>query len=252
MAAELRRFYRGFIMLASEEHRWALYQYIKGFVENTSFVSTSACLPFICDDNSLQIVSTAVIDYVSLGRILDGDPMTHVKGIIELIEGSALRSEGAAFGGLLSLGDRRVCKLLLPLRDGLARRAVDDVAKSNTGLMSAATVDFYLDWLEAIGGSNDDLYGAVASGLVLHRRVRLVDLVTTGERPFPITALTPEVWNAISKPIPLAEYTQRIAPRLYALERSEAPPRIMRFVLTEWGLEPRSDPSEAARLPTLQ
>lgn len=118
--------------------------------------------------------------------------------------------------------------------------------------MSAATVDFYLDWLEAIGGSNDDLYGAVTSGLVLHRRVRLVDLVTTGERPFPITALTPEVWNAISKPIPLAEYTQRIAPRLYALERSEAPPRIMPLVLMEWGLEPRTDPSEAARLPTLQ
>lgn len=101
MAAELRQLYRGFIMLASEEDRWTLYQHIKGFVENTSFVSTGACLPFIRDDSSLRIVSTAVIDYVSLGRIVRGDPMGYVKDIIELIEGSALRSEGAAFGGLL-------------------------------------------------------------------------------------------------------------------------------------------------------
>ena len=46
------------------------------------------------------------------------------------------------------------------------------------------------------------------------------------------------------QPIPLADYLNRIAPRLYALERSEPPPRVMPHVLREWGLTPTTDPSE--------
>lgn len=251
MAVELWRFYGEIVMQADEERRWGLYRHAKWFVEETP-VAVSAFLPFICQDNALKIVATAVIDYVSLGPISDNDPMTNVKGIIDLITDDNLQNPGAVFGGLVNLGDRRVCRLLLPLRDKLARRSVNDVAKSNTGSMSAATVDFYIDWLASIGTTNDDLYGAVASGLGLHRRHNRTNVVLTGERPFPYGAeTTPEQFKALVQPMPLSEYTERIAPRLYALERSEAPPRIMPHILAEWGLEPSTDPSETAPLPSL-
>jgi hypothetical protein len=61
--------------------------------------------------------------------------------------------------------------------------------------------------------------------------------------------MTAEEIRAIAKPIPFADYLERVAPRLYALERSEPPPRVMPDVLTAWGLEPRSHPSEWAELP---
>jgi hypothetical protein len=46
--------------------------------------------------------------------------MGHVKDLIELIVGSIPANRGAVFGGLLRLGDRRVCALLARLPDGLA------------------------------------------------------------------------------------------------------------------------------------
>jgi hypothetical protein len=52
-----------------------------------------------------------------------------------------------------------------------------------------------------------------------------VNEVFTGLRPFPFTkTMTAEEIRAIAKPIPYADYRERIAPRLYALERTELPP----------------------------
>ena len=36
------------------------------------------------------------------------------------------------------------------------------------------------------------------------------------------------------------------SPRLYALEKSEPPPRVMPVVLAEWNLRPATDPKEVA------
>ncbi len=35
----------------------------------------------------------------------------------------------------------------------------------------------------------------------------------------------------------------RIAPRMYAIERAEPPPKITPHILTAWGLTPLTDPS---------
>lgn len=71
-----------------------------------------------------------LIDYVSFGPLTDDDPMSRVKYIVALTEGGTLKNEGAAFGGLLNLGDERVCRLLAPLRDSLShewRHATEDL-----------------------------------------------------------------------------------------------------------------------------
>jgi hypothetical protein len=249
MIGPLAALYRTQTTKISEKARYSVYRHVVGFVENTSIVSVNAFLPFIAEDSSLTIVSTAVIDYVSLGPLTDDDPMSRVKDIIGMIESGMLENEGAAFGGLLHIGDKRVCDLLIPLRDSLDHDAMNVAVKCSTGFIHSATTDFYLDWLEGMEGSDkDEAFGVVASGLGLLKKKSQSDQVLTGLRPFPVRAATPEQSKASQKPIPLAEYVQRISQRMYALERAEPPPRVMPHVLTEWGLKPLTDPAETAVL----
>jgi hypothetical protein len=249
MIGPLANLYRQLMSKIPEEGRQSIYEHVVGFVENTSVVSINAFLPFIAEETARSIVSRAVIDYVSLGPLSDDDPMSRVKDIIGMIKISMLKNEGAAFGALLHIGDKRVCNLLIPLRNSLNRDAMNNAVNCSTGFIHSATVDFYLDWLEGMEGTGqDDAFGIVASGLALLKMKSQTDEVATGHRPFPAQAATPEQFRSSLKPIPFAEYVRSISRRIYALERSEPPPRVMPRVLTEWGLKPLTDRAEAAAL----
>lgn len=248
MIDPLANLYRQLTTRLPVDARSRVYRHVIGFVENTSFVSTNAFLPFIVEERDRGIVSTAVIDYVSLGPLTDGDPMSRVKDVIGMIERGMLANEGAAFGALLHIGDRRVCKLLVPLRDTFDRDAMNEIVGCATGLVHSATVDFYLDWLEGLEGDyTDGKFGTVASGLGLLKRKSLTDTVATGDRPFPTRGATPDDWESLNL-IPIEEYLRRISRRMYALERSEPAPKVMPIILAAWGLTPLTDPAEAAVL----
>lgn len=168
--------------------------------------------------------------------------------VVRLIESGKLANKGAAFGALLHIGDRRVCQLLLSLRDNLDRDALREAIWCQSGCVHAATVDFYLDWLEGLeGDTRDRRFGHVAAGLALLRKRRRYDDIFTGERPFP-TRVTPTELLKMLKPLKYTDYLDRIAPRMYAIERAEPRPRIMPHVLVEWGLRPETDPSETSPL----
>jgi hypothetical protein len=247
MIGPLAQFYREFVMRMPEEKRFALSRYISDMVETSGFVSINAFLPFIAEDDSRMVVSSNVIDYVSLGNLDNDDPMSRVKDILGMIDRGMLKNEGAAFGGLLHIGDPRVCNLLRPVRDGLDDDALNEAVKCQTAVMHAATIEFYLDWLEGLEGDiADGKFGIVASGLALVKKKSQLDTVSVGQRPFPTRGTTPEQWNSMRKLIPVTDYVKGVALRMYALERAEPPPRIMPDVLTTWGLTPKTDPAEMA------
>ena len=250
---ELKQFYSRYFLPVPVERRSEVYSHVAGMVENVDFVSPNAFLPFVVGDDDKMIVATAVIDYLSVTPVPADDPMSEVREIIGLIAGGVLQNEGAAFGALLHLGDPRVCRLIWPLRDTLDIDSLKDAVNCQTNFISACTVEFYVDWLEGlVGDIGDGAFGLAAAGLASVKRMSGMNEVFTGLRPFPFTkTMTAEEIRAIAKPIPIADYLERIAPRLYALERSEPPPRVMPDVLTAWGLEPRSDRSEWADLPGL-
>ena len=250
MIVSLQQLYSDRFAQVPIERRSEVYRHVVGMVENVDFVSCNAFLPFIAEDDDTTIVSTAVIDYVSLAPLTDNDPMSRPRGIVGMIESGMLENEGAAFGALLHIGDPRVCKLIWPLRDTLDHDSINEVVKCQTGLISSSTVDFYIDWLEGMEGDiRDGQFGLVASGLALLKKKFAVEEVFTGLRPFPFTkTMSMEEIRSLAKPVPFADYQKRIAPRLYALEHSEPPPRVMPSVLIEWGLEPHTDPSEMATL----
>lgn len=212
MIAPLITLYRGPVMQMSEDRRSAVYEHVAGFVEHTSIVSVNAFLPFITEDNARLLVARAVIDYVSLGSLTDGDPMSRVKDIIRMIERNGLENEGAAFGALLHIGDKRVCDLLIPLRDNLDRDAMNNAVNSGTGFIHSATADFYLDWLEGMEGTDQDgAFGIVASGLGLLKKKSRIDQVATGHRPFPTRDATPEQWRSGGPSVDRCRWSMEIA-----------------------------------------
>jgi hypothetical protein len=249
MISPLATFYRDLVMKMPEERRFGISRHIASLIENVSYVSTNALLPFIAEDNARRVVSTSVIDYVSLAPLTDNDPMSRVKDIIGMIESGTLKNDGAAFGALLNLGDERVCRLLLPLRDALDHDAMNEAVKCSTGFMYDSVVDFYLTWLEGMSGDDQDgAFGIIGSGLGLLKKMSRTDLVFTGQRPFPMRDVRTGQLKKTNKPIALNDYLKQISSRMYALERSEPPPRIMPHVLLEWGLQPLTDSAGAAPL----
>lgn len=228
------------------ELRRSVFEEVSGLVTGTDFVSANAFLPFICSETDTTLVATSVIDFVSLAPVRDNDPMSTALDIIAGIKANRIARPGAAFGALLHLGDPRLCKLLIPLRRELSFPHLNEGITSFTGYLSAATIDFELSWLEE-PGLDAALFGAVASGLVLQRRAAKRPMVMTGQRPFPVTSLSPEEQNAMARYVSIEEYTRGIAPRLYAIANAEQAPGIMPFVLQEWGLDP--PPGEPAASP---
>jgi hypothetical protein len=214
-------------------------------------VSCNAYLPFIFCETADGIVGSATIDFVSLAELVDGDPMTRVKEVIGLIKRESITNRGSAFGALLFMGDSRVSRLLLAQRDRLAPDEVSIAMRSGTGLISAASVEFLIGWLEGMDGDpTDGLFGTVASGLVNVRRRQEAPLVMTGLRPFPVSSVTREEHARMARLIGLDDFTAQIAHRLLDLERTEPEPKIMPVVLEAWGISlPGSlDRSRLARM----
>ena len=237
----------------SEARRWNLYRQINQLMDAVEFVSVNALLPFIAEEESKRIVSSAVIDYASLRPLTNNDEMSGPKDIIGMLKSGFLKNPGAAFGALLHLGDHRVCKLLWDLRNDLSEDEIRTAVTCTTGFLYGASVEFEIDWMEAMDGDiKDGIFGLVASGLALQFKNNKFDIVLTGQRQFPVKKNQTEAEQKrnreLAKPIPVSEYTKKIAPRLYALERTEPPPRVMPQVLSIWGLQPVTDVKEAAQL----
>jgi hypothetical protein len=219
--------------------RREIYRHAAGFQQSASVISANANLPFIACESDCGIVSTAVIDYVSVAPLTAGDPMSRVRDVVGMVEARFPRNVGAAFGALLYLGDPRLCRVLWPLKDSLEEAEVREAMRCHTGFLSAATTDFLVSWLLGMDGdARDSLFGHIASGLALQRRDMRVPLVMTGERPFPVTSVSPEEQHRMQSFIPIEEFTRRITPALLQLERTEPEPKVMPSVLAIWGIEP--------------
>ena len=252
MIGPLAELYKNAVLpTLSEARRWNLYRQVNQLMDAVEFVSVNALLPFIAEEESQRIVSSAVIDYASLRPLTDNDEMSGPKDIIGMLESGFLKNSGAAFGALLHLGDQRVCKLLWNIKDDLSEDEIRIAVTCTTGFLYASSVEFEIDWMEAMDGDiKDGIFGLVASGLALQFKNKKFDMVLTGLRQFPSkknpTEAEQKRSRELAKPISVSEYTKKIAPRLYALERTEPPPRVMPQVLSIWGLQPVTDVKEAA------
>jgi hypothetical protein len=253
MVPNLTALFRDYVGNMPEDRCAAILGHVSSFVAHVPAISANALLPFIAADGRRLIVSNAVIDFVSLATTVSGDTLSNVRDVVRMIADRRVVNAGAAFGALLHIGDPRVCNLLLPLRDSLSGEEANEAVQCATGFIHAATVEFYLGWLEGMDGDmRDGLFGIVASGLAQLARKRQTDGVATGERPFPITGVGKQEFERSMRVVPFDGFVERIAKRMRDLERSEPPPRVMPAVLETWGIAPATPGSEGAPRPENQ
>jgi hypothetical protein len=165
--------------------------------------TAGAITPFMLLDPDLGVASTATVDYTSLGSLLDNDPMTRPKDVVRMINNDIPKNPAAVIGGLVALGDPRVCDLIAPIRATLDADQVAAVTKCYSGMTAKCVVDFYLDWLDELVDRRDyegeGIFGNVAAGLYRLANDRKAPFVVDGLRPFPVPGGDNPEWPDIRR-----------------------------------------------------
>lgn len=243
---ELEQLYYGIVLPVPVERRKEIYGHVKMIVSGLGSTTVPALTPFMLLDDDIGIVSTATIDYASLGDLVDGDPMTRPRDVAEMVAGGAARNPGAVLGGLLALGDPRVCALVAPFRSILDENQTGVVSQCFTGLTAKCMVDFYLGWLEELvvydAHEALSMFGVVAAGLMRLADRHSFPFILDGLRPFPTTDSNWPDMRAIDP----NDFATSIADRLYALEAREAQPKVLPHVIRAFGLIPRTAVADTA------
>jgi hypothetical protein len=215
------------------QDRTRTYRAVESAVEEQA-TSVNALLPFLMEEPEISLASTAALDFAVLCPLDNDDPLTGPRFVLREFEEGAAECRPGLFAGLLLLGDRRVTRLLWKHRDSLTREEVKLLVGAQSGFLFAATIEFYLDWLEERDGDHDDgIFGSLASGLMTMRQRTLSDTVLDAERIFPAQI---EAGSTIRRRYTIDEYTQIIRDRLIAIEEKEVAPKIMHHALEAWGI----------------
>lgn len=243
----LAQFYRETFMQAPVERRLEIYGHVKWISAQMGGWTAGAFTPFMLLDDDIGIVSTATIDYCSLGSLFDeGDPLGRPRDAMAMVLRQLGRNPAAILGGLLCLGDPRVCALVAPLSRQMDEHQARTFTRCSTGLTYKCVVDFYLQWLDELADRRDPLseanFGNAAAGLT-----RVADhpnpFVIDGLRPFPVPP-PGEPWDVTR--IAREPFVDSIAERLFDLEARESTPKVMPHALRAFGLVPRSRPGDIA------
>jgi len=245
----LVQFYNQIFLQAPVERRRQIYGYVAMIVPQLGGWIAGAITPFMLLDPNPGIVSTATIDYTSLGSLFENDPMTRPKDVVTMIEKDIPQNPAAVIGGLIALGDPRVCDLVAPVRRNLDSDQAAVVTRCFTGTTAKCVVAFYLDWLDELVDRRDyegqGIFGNVAAGLHRLASERTVPFIRDGQRPFPVPGGKNPKWpDAYS--IDAREFANSIADRLFDLERREGPPKVLPHAIRAFGLTPKTSSEDIA------
>lgn len=245
---DLAAFYREIFLQAPTERRREIYGHVAMIVEKIGGWTAGAFFPFMILDPDTSIVSTATVDYASLGSLIDNDPMSRPRDALVMVEKRIPENSAAIFGGLLALGDPRVCELLAPVRSTLDADEISVVSKCLSGFTAKAAIEFYLDWLDELVDERDydseAEFGHVVAGLFRLANARSIPFVADGFRPFPVTSANGQ-WPDLKRLDPTA-YAASIEGRLLDIEMREGVPRVVPHAIRAFGLTPRSSSDEIA------
>ena len=195
-------------------------------------------IPVLAFDPDDIVVSEAVIDMVMISEPLpDGSPAAFAE-LEPMFRKRTIQNRGAAFGGLVALGDARFRPLLERVKLLLTLDELRVAARTRTASVTDAQVRFWLDWAEELVNDHspegEAAFGLVASALVILPRDNRTHEVVDAERRYPGQRQQHAV--VIQRSWTTAEYAQLIAKRLHALSEAEAEPKVFLTVLQQWGL----------------
>lgn len=239
-------FYPDYATRVPAARRAGVFHRIRTLVHD-GVLSGSVLTYFLCHDPDPDIASVAARDIVAVDLVESASGTRGADFVLKLVVTGAVANPGAALGGLLARGDEAINAKLVQIRPALALkwadRALAAMARAPTGSVFAATVEFWLQWLEALAGElpgSARVVDQAARALAIVRETMIEPVVLRVRRPARLGAET------ASLEVPLATFTASIAPRLRVLAELAGDSDGARRLLAAW-LGNGADAAPAAR-----
>lgn len=203
--------------------------------------------PWSMTETEPGVIAKASLDFAQYfnERKEDGSTMHGVEALAMVIRNHVTIHPGATLGGLLMLGDRRYMQFLDGIWTLLNPDDELELTRTGSGFMYAATIDFLLDWMEAV---DDSRIGYPSTMLAQLRKNSVHDTVYEIERDLPVSPHTSDGVVRFVNQWSAREYGQMIAPRLQALADREKGEIVIPLVMHAWGVEWKEDDPERRAL----
>ncbi len=204
-------------------------------------LSSDVLVHFLRGDPDRYIAAEAAFELAWLDVTETGGGAHGADYVLALVIDRAVANPGAALGGLLALANRGVNAKLAVLRPALALPDADaalaEMARCARGYVHAATVEFWLEWMEALVAGlpeSQRVLDRAADALVCWREEIVERMVLDGDRIVPAPR-TGDLHDAGTRRIPLEEYAASIASRLAAIAAAAPESGNVRRALAAWG-----------------
>lgn len=187
---------------------------------------------FLAADTDPGIRSSAALSLSVLFDPEDGDELAGPRFVIHTLvhhDGGA-PGQGAALGGVLLLGDKRIMPLLAEVWDGLSEEAQLEMTAARSGFVSEGIIEFWLDRMEE--GCSEAVFGSAVAAIAKMPVISQVPFVVDIERLLPAYAGGEPM--KLLRRTQFADYLEEIRPRLKALEQKESKPKVIPRIFEFW------------------
>jgi hypothetical protein len=203
-----------------------------GMIEQHEGLGHMGLMMFLAADTDPGIRSSAALSLSVLFDPEDGDELAGPRFVIHTLvhhDGGA-PGQGAALGGVLLLGDKRVMPLLAAVWDQLSEEAQLEMTAAKSGFVSEGVVEFWLDRLEA--GCSEAVFGSAVAAIAKMPVIAQIPYVLDMERLLPAYAGGEPM--KLLRRSSFANYLEQIRPRLKALEQKESKPKVIPRIFEFW------------------
>jgi hypothetical protein len=197
---------------------------------------------FLRFESDRGIVAEAAFDIARIGVPAFTESVRGADHVLELVVTGAVANAGAALGGLLALADAAVNSKLELLQPALALPDADaalaEMARYARAHVHLATVEFWLDWMEALVvelPTAQRVFDRAAEALLAQRQAIHGDVVFDGSWIAPLPD-APVYDSSSVRELPLSRFAAAVAPRLAALAGAAPHSAILRRALAAWTL----------------
>jgi hypothetical protein len=205
-----------------------------GMIEQHEGLGHMGLMMFLAADTNPGIRSSAAL---SLSVLFDpaqedGDELAGPRFVIRTLvrHDGGSPAQGAALGGVLLLGDKRIMPLLAEVWDDLSEEAQLEMTAAKSGFVTEGMVEFWLDRLEE--GCSESVYGSAVAAIAKMPVISQVPFVVDIERLLP--AYSGGEPMKLLRRTTFADYLEEIRPRLEALEKTESKPKLIPRIFEFW------------------
>lgn len=212
--------------------RTALLTEFSGLIEQNEGLGHMGLTMFLAVDSDPGIRSSAALSLSVLYDPAGDDELARPRFVIDTLvnHDRGAEGQGAALGGVLLLGDKRIMSLLEDVWDQLSEEAQLEMTKAKSGFVSEGIIEFWLGRLE--GGCSEAVFGSAVAAIAKMPVIAQIPYVLDMQRLLPAYAGGEPM--QLLRRTSFADYLEAIRPRLKALEHNESQPKVIPRIFEIW------------------